>query len=135
MARGAPDSLDAMSTPSRSRPADRYGDAKYRRTALAPGLLGAIALLAGLALIDVDAFTIIRFAAAILAAIVAVFAVQARHWWWVPPLAAIVVVWNPIYPLDLHGAWWVAGQYVAALVFVAAGVLIRVPLTDEDRRR
>jgi hypothetical protein len=70
---------------------------------------------------------------------VAVFAVQARHWWWVPLLAAIAVLWNPIYPLDappvgLGGPWWVGAQYVAILVFVLAAVFIKVPYKADDAR-
>ena len=64
-----------------------------------------------------------------------VFAVQARHWWWIPFLLAIAVAWNPVFPLDIAGPWWIAAQYVAILVFVLAGIFIKVPVTDEDRKR
>jgi hypothetical protein len=117
------------------RPGARYGDPKFRRTGLAPGLLGAVALLAGLGLIDSPGYIVIRYLVAILAIIVGVFAFQAKQWWWMPPLAAIAVAWNPVFPFDLHGQWWVAAQYVAAIVFVVAGVLIKVPATAEDTRR
>jgi hypothetical protein len=119
------------------RPASaRYNEPAFRRPALAPGLLGAVVLLAGLALLDSGAgFLWIRFPVAILALIVAWFAFQARHWWWLPPLLAIAVVWNPVYPLDLSGQLWVAGQFLAAGVFIAAGILIKVPVPEEERRR
>lgn len=113
---------------------DRYGRPSFRRTALAPGLLAAVALLAGLALLESEAFIAIRFIIAILALIVTVFAVQARHWWWVPPLIAIAILWNPVYPLDIAGPWWVGAQYLAILVFVVAGIFIKVPYKAEDAR-
>jgi hypothetical protein len=120
-------------------PRDRYGRPAFRRTALAPGLLAGIALLVGVALIESDGFIVIHFVVAILALIAAVFAVQAGHWWWVPFLAAIAVLWNPIYPLDappvgLGGPWWVGAQYVAILVFVLAAVFIKVPYKPDDAR-
>ena len=111
-----------------ARPANRYGEPTFRRTALAPGLLGAIVLLVGFALIDSEAYLWILFPVAILALIVAWFAFQARHWWWIPVMLAIAVVWNPIYPLDLSGPLWVGAQYLAILAFVLAGVLIKIPV-------
>ena len=113
---------------------DRYGRPAFRRTALAPGLLASVALLIGVALIETETFIVIRFAVAILALIVLVFAVQARHWWWLPFLLAIAVVWNPVYPFDIAGPWWLAAQYVGILVFVLAGVFIKVPYKAEDAR-
>ena len=123
---------------------DRYGRPAFRRTALAPGLLAGIALLVGVALIESDGFIVIHFIVAILALIVAVFAVQARQWWWLPLLCAIAVLWNPIYPLDapsggavpieLGGPLWVGAQYVAILVFVLAAVFIKVPYKADDAR-
>jgi hypothetical protein len=117
-----------------SSPRDRYGRPAFRRTALAPGLLAGIALLVGTALIESDAFIIFRYIAAIFALIVAVFAFQARHWWWIPFLAAIAVIWNPVWPLDVSGPLWVGAQYVAIIVFVVAGVLIKVRVKPEDSR-
>ena len=106
------------------RPVPRYPVA-VRRDALAPGLLGAIALLAGLALVDTEPFQVIRFAAAILALIMVVFAVQAGHWWWVPVLAALAVLWNPVLPFPFGGQPWRLAQIAGAAVFVAAGLTIR----------
>jgi hypothetical protein len=98
-----------------------------RRDALAPGLLGAVALLAGLALIASETFQIIRFAAAILALIAVVFAVQARHWWWAPVLAAVAVLWNPVLPFPFAGQGWQLAQLAGAAVFLAAGLTIKRP--------
>jgi hypothetical protein len=118
---------------------DRYGRPAFRRTALAPGLLAAIGLLVGIALIESEAFIVIRFVVSILALIVMVFAFQARHWWWIPVMLAIAVIWNPIYPFDappfeVGGPWWLGAQYVAILVFVLAGIFIKVPYTPDDAR-
>ena len=114
---------------------DRYGRPAFRRTALAPGILAGVALLGAVALIESPAFIVFRFVVSILALIVLVFAFQARHWWWIPIMLAVAVIWNPIFPLDITGPWWVGAQYVAILVFVLAGVLIKVPFTAEDSRR
>jgi hypothetical protein len=113
-----------------------YPTRSFRRTALAPGILGAIVLLAGLALLDSSAFFWIETVVAILAAIVGVYAWQAKQWWWLPPLAVIVVAWNPIWPIDWHH-WvgWLIAQYVAAVVFLVIGVLIKVPNPDDRNRR
>ena len=101
---------------------------KTRRTALAPGLLAAIALLVGVVFIAGDGFTVIRYLVAILALIVAWFSWQAGQWWWIIPLVPIAVLWNPVFPLDLGVPdLWLGLQYVAAAVFIAAGILVRVP--------
>ena len=111
---------------------NRYPTKAFRRTALAPGILGAIVLLAGLALFTSSTFFWIKTVTAILAAIVAVYAWQSKQWWWLPILAAIVVLWNPIWPIDLHqDKVWFILQYVAAIVFVVIGVLIKVPNPDD----
>jgi hypothetical protein len=123
-----------VSAPGENRRARRSGAARppsprypvaVRRDALAPGMLGAIALLAGLALVDTDAFLVIRFAASILALIVIVFALQARHWWWALPLAAVAVLWNPIVPFPFGGQPWRLAQIAGAAVFVVAAVTVR----------
>jgi len=113
---------------------DRYGRPAFRRTALAPGLVASVALLIGVALIETETFIVIRFIVSILALIVLVFAVQARHWWWLPVMLAIAVGWNPAYPLDIAGPWWLGAQYVAILAFALAGVFIKVPYKAEDAR-
>jgi hypothetical protein len=106
---------------------------RLRRTALIPALLAAVALLAGVALIEGDGFTVIRYVVSIFALIVAVFAWQARQWWWILGLGPIAVLWNPVFPIDLGlPDLWLGLQYVAAAVFIAAGILIRV--ADNEKR-
>jgi hypothetical protein len=113
-----------------------YPTKSFRRTALAPGILGAIVLLAGLALFESGAFYWIKVVVAILAAIVAVYAWQAKQWWWLPFLAAIVVLWNPIFPITLHQDYiWLILQYVAVVLFIVCGVLIKVPNPDDRNQR
>jgi hypothetical protein len=122
---------------STSRPANRYGskpDPGYRRLALAPGLIAALALLIGAIQLDAGWFTVIRYVVAIFAAIVAVFAFQAKQWWWLPVFAVIAIAWNPVWILDIPNPWWQGAQYVAALVFLVAGWLIKVPIPEDQRR-
>jgi hypothetical protein len=102
-----------------------YPTPQFRRTALAPGILAAIAVLAGIALLESDAFLIIRFVVSIFALIIAVLAWQAKQWWWLLVLVPIAVVWNPVVPIDIGGDLWLGLQYVAAIVFLAAGILIK----------
>jgi len=71
----------------------------------------------------------ILYIVAILAAIVAWFAVQAKQWVWVGVFALIVVLWNPIYPWPWEGGIriaWIAAQPVTAIVFLVAGAVIKV---------
>jgi hypothetical protein len=125
---------DRGGDPGGDRGRDRYGRPAFRRTALAPGLLAGVALLVGVVLIGGGGFTVIRFVVSILALIVMVFAFQAKHWWWIPVMLAVAVVWNPVYPFDVAGPWWIAAQYVAILFFVLAGIFIKVPYRAEDAR-
>lgn len=111
---------------------DRYGPA-FQRNALAPGILAALALIVAQLLLDSDWYELIRYVVSILALIVAWFAIQARHWWWVPVFAAIAVAWNPVVPFDFSGQLWMGAHWVAALAFIAAGVLIKSPRADDDR--
>ena len=112
-----------------------YPTQEFTRPALAPGLLGAVALVVGILLIGTDGFLFVLFAVSILACIIAVFAWQAKSWWWLLPLAAIVVLWNPVWPLPLTGQGWLAAQFIAAAVFIAAGILIKVRNPDDRNRR
>lgn len=119
---------------SPSRPPGRYGgrtDPGYRRLALAPGLIAVLALLIGVMILDDGPSLVIRYIATIFAAIVAVFAVQAAQWWWLPLLAAIAVLWNPVWVVDVPAPWWQGAQYVAILVFLVAGWLIKVPVAED----
>ena len=111
------------------------GSASYpsrsRRTALVPSLLAVVALLVGVALIESDGFTVIRYVVSILALIVAVFAWQSGRWWLIIGLVPIAVLWNPVVPIELGMPdLWLGLQYVAALVFIASGILIKV--TDKS---
>ncbi|HWK20352.1 MAG TPA: DUF6804 family protein [Microbacteriaceae bacterium] len=103
----------------------RASEPAYQRNALAPGLLAAVVLMAGLLLIGNEWFTAIRYVVAILALIIAWFAVQARQWWWLLAFIPIAVLWNPIYPFDFGGTPWLAAQVFGAGVFVIAGILIK----------
>jgi len=103
---------------------------RTRRTALVPAIIAVIALLIGVALITSDGFTVIRFVVSIFALIVAVFAWQAGQWWWLLGLGPIAVLWNPVIPIEIGQGLpdlWLGLQYVAALIFIAAGVLVKVP--------
>ena len=102
----------------------------FTRPALAPGILAALVLFVGLALLDSDAYLYIRFGVCILTVIVAVFAWQARAWWWLIGLVPIAIIWNPAWVIELSGQGWVALQYVAALILIASGVLTKVPRKD-----
>ena len=114
---------------------DRYPTSEFRRTALAPGILGAIALLAGLALIGTETYTVIQYAVSILALVIAVFAWQARVWWMAVVLVLVAIVWNPVFPLPLGDDDWRLWTYVASIVFIAAAVLIRVRNTEDRNKR
>lgn len=121
-----------MSSP---RPASRYGDPGFRRLALAPALIAAVVLFVGIALIGDGTFVFISWGVSVLALIVIVFAMQARHWWWAPVFAAVVVLWNPVVPFGFDGPAWLGAQYLAILAFLAAGILIKVPTPAEGTRR
>ncbi len=112
---------------------DRYGAPTVRRTALAPGLLAAIAMLAGFALIGQSSFVIIEYVVAIFALIIAWFAVQAKQWWWIPLLLTVAVIWNPVFPFSFSGAYWFGAQYLAILLFVLVAVFVKVPITEEQK--
>ena len=112
-----------------TRPAARP---EFSRSALVPGLLGAIVLIAGFALIGGEWYLYVRYAVCILALILCVFAGQAKQWWWLAGLLPIAVIWNPVWPITLDDLVLRGLELVAAVVFVAAGVVIKVPV---DQRR
>ncbi|GAA3212763.1 DUF6804 family protein [Microbacterium terregens] len=102
---------------------------EFQRNAFAPGILAAIACLAGIALVGHPYYLAVLFIIAILAVIVGWFAIQARQWWWAPVMLAIAILWNPFYPFGFSGMWWSVAHIVAAAAFLAAGATIRIPRT------
>lgn len=108
---------------------NRYGPA-FQRNALAPGIIAAVAILISQLLFEGSWSEALRYILSILALIVAWFAVQARHWWWIPVFLAIAIAWNPAWPFAFEGTLWDAAHYVAALAFLAAGILIKAPRAD-----
>jgi membrane protein implicated in regulation of membrane protease activity len=58
-------------------------------------------LIAGIPLIGSEFAITICFIVAILTLIIAWLAAQARQWWWTVVMAAIAVLWNPVF-LRLH---------------------------------
>lgn len=113
------------------RPLGTPAEPTFTRSALAPGLLGAIALMAGLALLDVDSFIIIRYVVSILAVIICVFVIQAKAWGWLVGLIPIAIIWNPVFVIELHGQGWVSIQFIAALFFIIVGIRTKVPVRHE----
>ncbi|MBY6062617.1 MULTISPECIES: DUF6804 family protein [Microbacterium] len=98
----------------------------FQRNALAPGLLAAAVLFTAPLWTNGGLFQVVLFVTAILAAIVAWFAGQARQWWWIPVFVAVLVLWNPVVPFPFTGPVWAAAQPAAAIVFLVAGALIKV---------
>ena len=113
----------------------KQAEPTFSRPALAPGILAAIVLMAGVAFLDDSWFIAVHFVVTILAVIIAWFAIQAKQYWWLIVLVPIIVLWNPVFPLPLEGDGWFAAQLIAAVPFVAAGVVIRVQAEPEDRHR
>jgi hypothetical protein len=99
----------------------------FLRPAFAPGVLGAIVLVAGVVLLDSSIFIAFRYVIAILALIVLVFGWRGRAWVYLPFLAAIAVLWNPVVVIPLTGQLWQSLQFIAAIVFIVAGIRIKVP--------
>lgn len=106
-----------------------YAKPEVRRPALAPAILGGIAALLGVLIIESDAYLIVRFIVSILALVIAVFAWQARQWWWLAPLAAIAVVFNPVIIIPIGDSLALL-HYAAVLVFLVVGIFVTVPNTD-----
>lgn len=107
----------------------------FTRPALAPAILAAIALMAGVAFLDSSWFIVVHFVVTILTAVIAWFAIQARKWWWLLALVPIIVLWNPVLPLGLTGPGWFSAQLIAPIFLVAAGVMITVPVTEAEQAR
>ncbi len=100
-------------TPARTRPV------------FVPALLGAVVVMSGLFFLDLDAYTIARYAVSILALIVAVLVVQHGSPAWAVPMVVVAVLWNPVYPFAFSGSPWAAGHIVAAATFIATALLVR----------
>lgn len=98
--------------------------------ALAPGIVLAIVLLAGLALVGTEEYIFVLYTVAILAAVMSWFAIQARAWWWLIGLAPMVVLWNPILPFTFLDVIWSSLHLVGIGIAGAAGLIIRVPVND-----
>lgn len=105
--------------------ASKQPEPQLQRNALAPGILAAIALFLSPAFTEGTGATIIRFAVAILALIVAWFATQAKQWWWTIVFVAVAVFWNPMYPIATPPIVWSVAGVAAALLFITAGALIK----------
>lgn len=103
--------------------------------AFIPGVLGAIVLLAGLALVGGEWFILVRFGAAILAATMCAFAIRGRQFWWLIGLVPVVVLWNPVWPLTLDDLAWRLAHIVGAAVLVVSGLFITVPVEDDQSMR
>lgn len=101
----------------------------YQRNALAPSLLVAAYLFVSPLLVSGEWPLVTRFVVTIFAVIVGWYAIQGRQWWWLPILAAIAVIWNPAYPLQLGEAFFTVAAPIAAVTFLVAGVLIKTPRT------
>lgn len=110
----------------------RYPETARRRMALAPGVIGALGSVWAGALLGQSGGGILLYVVAIFALICAWFAWQARQWWWLPPLLVIAVLWNPVWPFAFSGQLWIGAHYLAAAVFIAVGLLVRV-LVEPDR--
>ena len=107
---------------------------EFTRPALAPAILAAIVLMAGVAFLDNSWFIVVHFVVTILTAVIAWFAIQAQKWWWLLALVPIIVLWNPVFPLGLSGPCWFSAQLIAPIFLVAAGVMITVPTAEAERR-
>jgi len=95
--------------------------------ALAPGLLGAIVLIAGLALVGNQWYIGVQYAAAILALIICVFAAQSKQFWWYIGLIPIAVIWNPVWPITIDDLALRLLHVLGAAFFIAVAVAIKVP--------
>lgn len=109
-------------------------DSRLVRPLLLPAVLGGVAMIATVGLIDTDGFIWAQALAGVFALIVAVIAIQQQRWWWAIPAAAIAVVWNPVLPLPLPPGFWWPAHYVAAFVFLLIGLLARVPQQEYEAR-
>lgn len=113
----------------------RYPQKSFSRPALAPAIIAGIALMAGAALIGSEWFIIVRFAVAILVAVMGVFAVQAKAYAWLLVIVPVVIAWNPVFPITMGGIGWAIAHLAVPVALVVAGYFIRVPVPHEGRTR
>lgn len=113
--------------------ASRYPDRGFTRPALAPALIAAVVLMAGAALISSHWFLYIRFAVAILVAIMGVFAVQGKKYAWLVVVIPVVIAWNPIFPFPVGGTGWLIAHLIVPIALVVAGVKITVPTSHSAK--
>lgn len=99
----------------------------FQRNALAPSIFAAVFLFLAPLMLDGDFGFLVLYVVAIMALIIAWFAIQARQWWWAPIFIAVAVLWNPVYPMPFSGVIWTIAQPVTALVFLIAGAVIKTP--------
>lgn len=116
-------------------PKGRYPERTFTRPALVPSILAAMALMAGAALLGNEWFIIVRFAVAILVAIMKVFAVQAKAYVWLVIVVPVVIAWNPVFPFAMGGTGWAIAHLVVPIALVVAGFLIKVPAKESDHSR
>jgi hypothetical protein len=114
---------------------DRYPTPEFRRLALAPAIVTAIILLATVALVDTDAYLIVRFAVCILALVIAVFVWQSRAFLWLVAVAPIAVLWNPIVAIELPHDAWLGAHYITALLLILVGIFVKVRNVDDRNTR
>ena len=107
--------------------------AKLRRMALAPAVLGVIAVYFGLSTVGKQEFYLVSFVICLLGLIVGWYTIQSRQWWWLTIPVAIALVWNPIFPFALTAEVWLILHYLATLGFATAGFVIRVPAQDQTQ--
>ncbi|WP_166981431.1 DUF6804 family protein [Paramicrobacterium fandaimingii] len=118
-----------------AQPKGRYPERSFTRPALAPSILAAMALMAGAALLGTEWFIIVRFAVAILVAVMGVFAVQAKAYVWLVVVVPVVIAWNPVLPITMGGTGWAVAHLAVPVALVVAGFLIRVPAKESDQAR
>ncbi|PPG20375.1 DUF6804 family protein [Rathayibacter toxicus] len=119
-----------MSTSDARRAGDRSASQPGARMALAPGILTAIILLAGLPLVGGSSSDLIRYPVAILTAVMCWFVIRARAFLWLIALVPLVVLWNPVVPLSFPDAVWSSLHIAAVGVVCSVGMIVRVPSRD-----
>jgi hypothetical protein len=82
-----------------------------QRNAFAPGILVAAVLFLSPVILKTEWSAIVLYVVSIGALMV----------------AAVAVLWNPVFPFGFGGTIWTLAQFVAAVVFLVAGVLIKSP--------